>query len=257
VHPHGHWALWGVAWVTAGLTAFYMFRLVFMTFAGPSRVPHDVEHHVHESPWSMLGPLTILAVLSVVGGFIGWPLLLRGSARFEKFLEPIFENPQFVKAYEYSHSLEWLLMGLSVGIALISIAVAYRAYVSRPFTAERAARQPGPLRQILLNKYYVDELYDALFVNRTKDAGNVLGAFDLAVVDGGVNAVGWSTRMSGEVSKLWDKWVIDGLVNVIGFGTKVLSYPVRVVQTGLVQTYAWLITLGVLVFMAYYLLHFR
>src|SRR5439155_326948 len=83
--------------------------------------------------------------------------------------------------------------------------------------------------------------YDALFVNRTKDVGNVLGAFDLAVVDGGVNAVGWSTRMSGEVSKLWDKWVIDGLVNVVGFGTKVLSYPVRVVQTGLVQTYAWLI----------------
>jgi NADH-quinone oxidoreductase subunit L len=257
VRPHGHWALWAVAWITAGLTAFYMFRLVFMTFAAPSRVAHDLEHHIHESPWPMLGPLVVLAVLSVVGGFIGWPALLGGSARFQNFLEPVFDNPRFPKPYEYSQSLEWLLLGLSVAIAAISIAVAYRVYVSRPFTPERAAQAPGVAEQILLNKYYVDELYDALFVNRTKDLGNALAAFDLAVVDGGVNGVGWSTRMFGELSRFWDKWVIDGLVNVLGFGTKLVSYPVRVIQTGLVQTYAWLITLGVLVFMAYYLLHFR
>jgi hypothetical protein len=93
-------------------------------------------------------------------------------------------------------------------------------------------------------------------VNRAKNLGNVLAAFDLAVVDGGVNGVGWSTRMSAELSRLWDIWVIDGLVNVLGFTVKVLSYPARILQTGLVQSYALLIVLGVLVFMGYYLFHF-
>jgi NADH-quinone oxidoreductase subunit L len=109
---------------------------------------------------------------------------------------------------------------------------------------------------VLLNKYYVDELYDALFVNRTKDLGNALAAFDLGGVDGGVNGVAWSTRMLAELSRLWDIWVIDGLVNVAAFIVKVLSFPVRVIQTGLVQNYAWFITLGVLIFLAYYLVHF-
>ena len=96
----------------------------------------------------------------------------------------------------------------------------------------------------------MDELYDALFVNRVEDIGNSAAAFDQIVVDGGVNGVGWLTRRSGDLSRFWDKWVIDGLVNVVGFSTKLLSYPVRVVQTGLFQTYAFFIVLGVLVFMA-------
>ena len=147
-------------------------------------------------------------------------------------------------------------MALSIVIAMVGIFGAYASYVRRPLTAERLAAAPGALKQILLNKYYVDELYDALFVNRTKNLGNGLAAFDLAVVDGGVNGVGWSTRMSAELSRLWDIWVIDGLVNVVGFGTKLLSYPVRVVQSGAVQTYAFFIVLGVLIFMSYYLIHF-
>ncbi len=111
------------------------------------------------------------------------------------------------------------------------------------------------IHRVLLHKYYVDEIYDALFVNRVKDVGSALAAFDLAVVDGGVNGVGWSTRMSAELSRLWDTWVIDGLVNVLGFTVKIMSWPARVVQTGLVQNYAWFITLGVLLFMIYYLVH--
>ncbi len=93
-------------------------------------------------------------------------------------------------------------------------------------------------------------------MNRAKDVGNALAAFDLGVVDGGVNGVGWSTRMSAELSRLWDTWVIDGLVNVLAFVVKVLSYPARVLQTGLLQSYAWFITLGVFIFMVYYLIHF-
>ncbi|HTS68788.1 MAG TPA: NADH-quinone oxidoreductase subunit L, partial [Terriglobia bacterium] len=82
---------------------------------------------------------------------------------------------------------------------------------------------------------------------------SALAKFDLAVVDGGVNGVGWSTRMTAELSRLWDTWVIDGLVNVLGFFVKILSWPARILQTGLVQNYAWFITAGVLFFMIYFL----
>jgi len=249
--PYPQKALWAIGLVTAGMTAFYMFRLLFMTFWGPSRAPHDVEHHIHESPQSMLGPLVVLAVLSVVGGLIG----IGATSPLARFLDPVFENPAARHAAEASAGLEYGLMALSVAVALTGIYVAYRYFISRPVTAERVALPPGPAETVLLNKYYVDELYDALFVNRTKDLGNGLAAFDQVVVDGGVNGVGWTTRITAEGSRLWDKWVIDGLVNVTAFIVKLTSYPVRVVQTGLVQNYAWLIVVGVLAFMGYYLLH--
>jgi NADH-quinone oxidoreductase subunit L len=248
---HGSTFLWGIGWITAGMTAFYMFRLLFMTFAGPSRVDHEVEHHIHESPWTMLGPLTVLAALSVVGGYLNWPF-----ESFGKFLEPVFENPSVVHAEASSQSTEMLLMGLSIAIALAGIGVAYAFYVKREATKERLAAAPGTAETILLNKYYVDELYDALFVNRTKDLGNGLAAFDMGVVDGAVNGAGWLTRTSATISRLWDEWVVDGIVNVVAYATKLMGYVALLVQTGLVQSYALLIVLGVLIFMAYYLIHF-
>ncbi len=254
--PYGSKLLWFVAVLTAGLTAFYMFRLLFMTFAGSSRVPHEVEHHIHESPSVMTVPLICLAIGAVGAGWVGWPKVLGGSNPFERFLDPIFENPTMWPAAERAWSREFGLMLLSVAVAAAGFYVAYRWYVARPELPERVAASAGPAYQIILNKYYVDELYDALFVNRAKDLGNGLAAFDLGVVDGGVNGVGWSTRMTAEISRLWDLWVIDGLVNAMAFVTKLLSYPVRVIQTGLVQTYALLIVMGVLVFMAYYLIHY-
>jgi NADH-quinone oxidoreductase subunit L len=98
----------------------------------------------------------------------------------------------------------------------------------------------------------VDEFYDAIAVNRVKDLGNGLAAFDEVVVDGGVNGAGALTRLAGEASRLWDKWVVDGLVNVIGFGVKLMSYPARIIQSGFVQAYAFWIVLGVVAFMVYY-----
>jgi len=193
----------------------------------------------------------VLAALSFVGGWIG----IGSTSPLAKFLDPVFENPAARQAAESSAGLEYGLMALSVAVALAGIFVAYRYFISRPVTLERLAVPPGPAETVLLNKYYVDEVYDALFVNRTKNLGNGLAAFDQIVVDGGVNGVGWTTRLTADASRLWDKWVIDGLVNVAAFIVKVLSYPVRVVQTGLVQNYAWLIVVGVLVFLGYYLLH--
>jgi len=251
--PYAQKALWAIGLLTAGMTAFYMFRLIFMTFWAPSRVAHEVEHHIHESPRSMLGPLVVLAGLSVVGGWIG---IGGAESPFASFLEPVFKNPAAFPAVEASSGLEYGLMALSVLVALAGIGIAILYFVKRPVTTERLATPPSAAETVLLNKYYVDEIYDALFVNRTKNLGNACAAFDLGVVDGGVNATGWFTRMSGELSRLGDLWVIDGLVNVGAFAVKLLSYPARILQTGLVQSYALFIVLGVLIFMAYYLAHF-
>jgi NADH-quinone oxidoreductase subunit L len=254
--PYGSPLLWGVGVLTAGMTAFYMFRLFFMTFLGKSRVPHEAEHHLHESPKSMTYPLIALAAGAVGAGWIGWPKALGGANHLEHFLEPVFENPAMRVADHHAWSLEFGLMFGSVAVATLGVFIAWRWYVTNPEIPERVAAKAGPLYDLVLNKYKIDELYDFLFVNPVKYVGNFLAAFDLAVIDGGVNGVGWVTRMSGEITRLWDTYIIDGLVNLLGFITKLFSYPMRVVQTGLVQNYALLITLGVLAFMAYYLVRF-
>ena len=253
--PYGHTLVWAVGWITAGLTAFYMFRLIFMTFWGESRVSPEVEHHIHESPPPMLIPLVSLAILSIVGGFIGWPKSLLGGEWFGKFLEPVFEGNPVVPPHEYGRSIEYFLMALSVATAIVGISVAYRMYVQQPALSDRMAATFTGLHRVLLHKYYIDEIYDALFVHRVKDLGSALAAFDLGVIDGGVNGAGWSGRMLGIASSWWDKWIIDGLVNVVAFVVKILSWPARIVQTGLVQNYAWFITVGVLIFMLYYAVH--
>ena len=203
----------------------------------------------------MLIPLVTLAILSIVGGFIGWPKSLLGGEWFGKFLEPVFEGNPSAPMHDYSQGIEYFLMGLSVVTAIAGIGIAYRMYVRQPALSDRVADALAGPHRLLLHKYYVDEIYDALFVHRVKDLGSLLAAFDMGVVDGGVNGVGWLTRMSSELSRLWDTWIIDGLVNVMAFIVKILSWPARIVQTGLVQNYAWFITVGVMAFMIYYMLH--
>jgi NADH-quinone oxidoreductase subunit L len=124
------------------MTAFYMFRLVNMTFFGHSRVDHEVEHHIHESPGSMTVPLMILAVLATIGGWVGWPESLGGSDRFAKFLEPVMakhaeEGGEAAAAS--GASMEYLLMLLSVLIACGGIWLAYRWYIQRPEVPEKIA----------------------------------------------------------------------------------------------------------------------
>jgi NADH-quinone oxidoreductase subunit L len=249
--------LWGIGFVTAGMTAFYMFRLVFLTFFGESRVPHDVEHHIHESPRSMTVPLMILAVLSVVGGWIGWPESLGGSDHFAKFLDPVIARHAEViaavpEATQRMTELE--LMGVSVLVALIGIGLAWYFYLRKPSIPGTLAEKSGGLYRLIYNKYYVDQIYDAMFVNRSKDLGTTLGAFDRGVIDGlFVNGAGWVTRATSSVSMVWDKWIIDGLVNLAARIVWIFSYPVRMIQSGRVSNYALLIVLGVLVFLGYYL----
>ncbi len=253
--------LWMIGFLTAGMTAFYMFRVVNLTFFGKSRVAHDVEHPIHESPKSMTVPLMILAGLSIVGGWVGWPASLGGSNRFERFLEPV------VAAHAQEHvevlggqaaSMEYLLMLVSIAIAVAGIFLARYLYLQRADLPGKLAANYGWLYGLLYRKYYVDEIYDAMFVNRAKDLGTTLGAFDAAIVDGlGVDGTGWLTRAFSHLSIAWDTWIVDGLVNLLARVVWLFSYPVRMVQSGLVSGYALLIILGVLIFLGYYGFHLR
>jgi NADH-quinone oxidoreductase subunit L len=249
--------LWAIGFITAGMTAFYMFRLVFMTFFGESRVEPEVEHHIHESPRSMTVPLMILALLSVVGGWIGWPESLGGKDYFARFLDPVIaKQAEVVAAIPEAavHTTEYELMAVSVLVALIGIGLAWYFYLRRPTIPGTLAAKTGGLYRLIYNKYYVDQIYDAMFVNRAKDLGVALGAFDVGVIDGlGVNGVGWATRLASSIEMVWDKWVIDGLVNLAARIVWIISYPVRMIQSGRVSSYALLIVLGVLVFLGYFL----
>jgi NADH-quinone oxidoreductase subunit L len=252
--------LWLVGIITAGLTAFYMFRLVNMTFFGKSRVDREVEHHIHESPSSMTVPLILLAVLATIGGWVGWPESLGGSDRFSKFLEPVMakhaaEGGEAAAAHAASGaSMEYLLMLLSVLIACGGIWLAYRWYIQRPEIPEKIAVASSFLYRLLYNKYYVDQIYDAMFVNRVKDLALTLGAFDVNFINGlGVDGAGWMTRLTSSISGMWDSWIVDGLVNLAARIVWLFSWPVRMLQTGRVARYALFMLLGVLIFLGYYL----
>jgi NADH-quinone oxidoreductase subunit L len=247
-----------------------MGRLIFLTFFGHPRMSHEVEDHIHESPRSMTVPLIVLAFFSVTAGWLGWPASLGGSNRFEKFLEPVFTNERVEAAGEHgppaeqgSRGVEYGLMILSIGAAAAGLAFAHRSYR----WADKGYKEPisvsaPPVYRVLFNKYFVDEGYDYLFTGRRKlgpvrlgaiGAGDASSWVDTNVIDGTVNAAGWMTRFTGTVSKWWDKWIIDGVgVNGPALALRALSYPMRLVQWGLVQWYALVMVLGLTGFIWYY-----
>ncbi len=275
--------LWAIGFLTALMTAFYMFRLMYLTFWSPKRMSHEAEHHVHESPKSMTVPLIVLAICSVFAGFLGVPHALGGSNRFERFLEPVFTAEAHIPAEhakaegeqveqpappqsKHADPMEYALMIASVGAAFLGLYMANRAYRN----ADKGYKEPinavaPPVYRTLLNKYYVDEAYDYLFTGRRKlgsvrlgvmGLGEGLWKFDATVIDGTVNGAGWITRMMGKVSSWWDKWIIDGvLVNGPAILTRALSYPVRLAQWGLVQWYALVMVGGLLGLGIYFVMH--
>jgi len=249
--------LWIVGLITAGLTAFYMARLFFLTFFGYCRADEHTEKHIHESPRAMIVPLMILAGLSIIGGWIGFPEAFGGENRFEKFLDPILtgvlSETGTVRIVHHAFLKELFLMAASVVIAAGGVWLAYELYSSCRIAPELVARKFPKLCQLLLHKYYVDEIYDAALVDRTKDLGTFLGKFDANVIDGlGVNGAGWLARFGSTLSMWWDKWIIDGLLNFTAKMTQLLSYPVRLLQTGMFSSYAMLILVGLVVLLAYY-----
>jgi len=269
--------LWVIGFLTAGLTSFYMFRLMFLTFHGHPRMSHEVEHHIHESPKSMTVPLIILAFFSIFSGWMSWPHSLGGNDRLMKFVEPVFAREASVlqeqgkaaqlaageKEEQHTSSTEYLLMLLSVGAAVVGGGMAWTFYRH----ADKGYAEPlevsaKPLYTVLYNKWYVDEGYDYLLTGRRKLGGVRLGTlglgdasawFDVHVIDGVVNGAGWSTRTVATISRWWDTWIIDGIgVNGPAILARMLSYPFRLFEWGLVQWYALVMVAGLLGFVFYY-----
>ncbi len=248
----GHTLLWAVGVLTAFLTATYMFRLVYMTFHGPrvteaaghgadahGHGAHGVAHgghgeHLHDAPPSMALPLIILAVGSVVAGYIGVPKILGGNNFIEHFLESSFHPfPQLAAvaegAAEAGAGNEMMLMVVSSVIAILGIAVATYLFLINRRMADGLASTFAPIRTLLLNKYYVDELYDAVIVQPIK-------------------------RVSETVLWKWvDAGLIDGIVNGTGNLVRGSSGVLRLLQTGSVRAYAASVFLGVVLVLGYYL----
>jgi NADH-quinone oxidoreductase subunit L len=260
--------VWAVGVVTAAMTAFYMFRLYHMTFGGSFRGTEQQARHLHESPAAMLLPLQVLALGSIVVGLFGVPHVLGQFVGIrngiEHFLEPAFEGAnRALQATLLAHAahgteLELGLMALSVAIAGAGILLAERVFRQDAAKADArlAASLAGPHR-VLLNKYYVDELYGALVVRGLAlGGGETLHRMDRFVVDGGdgevrpglgVNGLAWGCRdIVARLSNFWDRWVVDGAVNLLAFLLDNFSYLFRALQNGLVQHYAWAMVMGVL-----------
>ena len=218
----GHVLYWGVATVAALITAFYMFRAVFMTFHGEERFDHH-KVHPHEAPWTMAVPLIILAVLSAVGGFVGFPII-EGADKFKEFLAPSIAvlHPEA----HHPMSFEIFMMAFSMAVAGVGIFIAYKCYIKKPELPDRVVAKFPVVYEYIYNKYYMDEFYDAAVVEPIKNGSDFLWhGVDETVVDGAVN---------GSASTV--VWLSDHL---------------RKLETGFVQTYALAILAGVVVIAGY------
>jgi NADH-quinone oxidoreductase subunit L len=235
--------LWFVGLFTAGLTAFYMFRLWFKTFFGAPRFEEHAEAHhghdshaghdghshgVHESPWIMLFPLVVLAILSVIGGWFGIPAALGGHNEIEHFLDPVFSYPAVTElatsTAPVSHTLELTLAGVSLATAAFGILVAWFLYIKNPGSSTALANRFKPVYTLVENKFYIDEIYDAVLVQPLLIGTNlVLAGFDFLIVGGvpqgtaaGVRGLGSLTRrmQSGNI-RSYAGWLALGAAAVV------------------------------------------
>lgn len=218
----GNFIYWSIGALAAFFTAFYMFRLLFMTFHGKKRLDHHAAEHLHESPRNMTLPLTVLAGLSLFGGFLGIP----GASAINRFLSPVLgghghtEISGAESGVHHGAGLPYLMMVVSTAIALGGIFLAYHMYIKKPEMPKRLAERFSLIYKLLLNKYYVDEIYDVLFVNPTK-------------------------KISGQILwKVVDVKMIDGSVNGIARLVRGFGNVLRLLQTGYIRNYAFYIVLG-------------
>jgi NADH-quinone oxidoreductase subunit L len=222
VYEHSK-VMWAIGVFTSFLTAFYMFRLLFLTFFGEFRGTEEQRHHLHESPASMTLPLIVLAILSAVGGFMGAPMFV-GKHYLADYLAPIFTySKQILPAAfttEPEHNTELMLMGISVLVAVIGIVLAYVQYVARAQRpAEDDAQRSAP-ENLVYHKYYIDELYDTLIVKPVM-------------------------ALSTGLYKFVENGIIDPIANGVGRVTLAGGQLLRNVQTGSVETYLILMVLGI------------
>jgi len=273
----GEQFLWIVALITAGMTAFYMTRLMALTFWGEERFRkshshegHDDhsshghgDHHgpvePHESPRSMTIPLIVLAACSAVAGLIGIPVALsfgKDINLFEHWLHPVIAQvgqTEHAAGVHHIDPVEYILIALSLGVAAGGIMLGRHFYVKHPELPAVWAEKLRPIYTLSFNKWYWDWLLDVKGVEAGKAVNDALWKVDATVVDGGVNGSAWFTRLWARISGLWDKWVIDLAVNATGWTTRAGSFVFRAFQTGFWQNYALLFTVGLFLIAAIYM----
>jgi NADH-quinone oxidoreductase subunit L len=215
--------LWLLGAGAALMTAFYMFRMVTLTFEGEPRWAKD--KHPHEAPSSMTIPLIVLAALAVVGGFVGVPAALGGGNAIHQWLHPVFERAEHIMALpeHHDHTTEYILIAISVAIALTGFWFGRKIFLADPEADKRIAAKTGVLYRVLSNKYYVDEMYDATIVRPVVKTSDSF------------------------LYRIFDVRLIDGFVNGIAGSTAWISSTMRFMQSGIVQNYAALIVLGLVV----------
>jgi NADH-quinone oxidoreductase subunit L len=228
-HARGHaelaWTVfWGLGLLAALLTAFYMTRLMLYTFHGPNRTGDKEREHLHEAPWIMTAPLLVLALLSVVGGALNIPALYHGNAWLEHWLAPVTRSSApLLPEVHLSTGSEWLLVGIAVATAVIGIVGAWRLLKPEALVPARAAPEERGFARVLRNKWYVDEIYDALIVR----------------------PIVWLSR--DVFWKQIDQRIIDGgAVNGAARGARALGWANRWLQTGQVGMYVAIFVVGVL-----------
>jgi NADH-quinone oxidoreductase subunit L len=228
----GSWILWLAGAVAAGMTAFYMFRCVSMTFFGEQKTDSRAKDHIPESPWVITLPLVVLAALAVVGGFVGVPEVLGGHNAIHHYFEPVFGHATetyhiaIKAAFAKNHALELILMAGSVLIGFGGIGLALFMYLKRPELPGKFTAKFSGLHKAVYNKWYIDELYDFLFVNPTKRCGQFLWrGFDVCIVDGVVNGIGRVTTLVSSglrytqtgMTQHYAMWMVVGVVMIVGF----------------------------------------
>jgi NADH-quinone oxidoreductase subunit L len=242
--PHGNRLVWFLALCGAGMTAFYMFRQLFMTFYGSCRADHHTQEHLHESPPVMTLPLVVLAAGAIFAGFIGLPGVLGGS-QFAHWLEPVIHAHEEAHA---SHALEWGLMAISIAVASFGVFLAYLMYLREKLSPEVFVNLAGGFFYRLFDrKWYFDEVYQVVFVNGTLLLARIGSLFDQYVIDGIVDGSASLTRFFSWLNGLFDNYIIDGIVNAIANITFWIGNMFRRVQTGNINSYLYGILVAVVV----------
>ena len=245
----GHTVIWSVLLLGAGITTCYMFRQVYLTFFGDFRGTHEQEHHLHESPWSMLSVLLVLGTLSLAGGIVLLPRFVASFAPLNDFLAPVFSSPQTLALSPGSsrEALEPYFALLSLVVVAIGWLIADLGWRAKSIDPEAISSLfGGAIYRLSLHKYYIDEIYDFAVVRPYLMATRALAWFDLNIIDGIVNLSASLMIFSAWLSGLFDNYIVDGLVNLAANLTLASGNRLRRLQTGSINGYLYGILAGVM-----------
>jgi NADH-quinone oxidoreductase subunit L len=236
-----HEIIWFLALCGAGMTAFYMFRQLFMVFFGSCRADHHTQEHLHESPSVMTLPLVVLAAGAVVAGWIGLPAVFGGS-QFAQWMEPVIAHGE----HHGSHAEELTLMGVSIALAAGGVFLAFLMYYRAALSPQRFVGLAGGfLYRLFDNKWYFDEIYQVVFVNGTLLLARIGALFDQYIIDGIVDGSAALTRLTSWLNGLFDNYIIDGIVNAIANFTFWTGNKFRRIQTGNINSYLYGILIAI------------